>query len=167
MRFDYHTEYAADRALLRYAGERWAHGVLIAALLAAPFVLSKFYVGELTYLFIVCIASLGLMVLVGFTGQISLGHAAFLAIGAYAHVLLLTAGLPLVASLVLASLLTGAAGAVIGLPAIRTSGLYLAMVTLAFSVIVEHVIGRWKSVTGGFSGIAVPEPSLAASSSLA
>jgi branched-chain amino acid transport system permease protein len=160
VRFDYHTEYGADRALLRYWGERWAYGVLLAALLAAPFVLSKFYVGELTYLFIVCIASLGLMVVTGYTGQISLGHAAFLAIGGYAHALLLAAGVPFLVSLVLAGLIAGAAGAVVGLPAIRTSGLYLAMVTLAFAVIVEHVIGRWKSLTGGFSGVAVAEPSL-------
>ena len=158
MRFDYFTAHGQDRAWLRTPGARIAYALLVMALIAAPALLPRFYVGELTFLFILGIV--GLMVLVGYTGQVSLGHAAFMAIGAYAHVLALTAGVPLVLSLLLAMGLAAAVGAAIGLPAARTSGLYLAMVTLAFAIIVEHVIGRWKSVTGGFTGIAVPSPSL-------
>ena len=66
--------------------------------------------------------------------------------------------MPLPASLVLAALLSACAGLLVGIPAIRVSGLYLAMVTLAFAIIVEHVIGRWSSVTGGFTGLPVPDP---------
>lgn len=160
MRFDYNTAYGQDRDFLRYRSERVAYGLLVVGLALVPALLPRFYVGELTYIFIVCIASLGLMVLIGFTGQVSLGHAAFMAIGAYAHALMLTAGVPLVLSLLAAGVIAAAAGAALALPAIRTSGLYAAMVTLAFAVIVEHVIGRWKSLTGGFNGLSVPKPRL-------
>ena len=160
MRFDYHTAYGQDRELLRHAGERIAYGLLVVALVVAPALLPRFYVGELTYLFIVCIASLGLMVLIGYTGQVSLGHAAFMAIGAYAHAAMLAAGVPLVVSLIAAAMIAGAVGGAIGIPAIRTTGLYLAMVTLAFAFIVEHVAGRWKALTGGFTGLSVPKPLL-------
>jgi branched-chain amino acid transport system permease protein len=158
MRFHYDTSYRDSHALLRYLPGRLAYAVLLLALLAAPWVLPKYYVGEMSYLFIMCIASLGLMVLVGYTGQVSLGHSAFLAIGAYAHTWLLAKGIPLPVSMALAACFTGLIGLVIGLPAIRVSGLYLAMVTLAFAILTEHTIGHWASVTGGFSGLTVGKP---------
>lgn len=160
MKFDYDTSYSDGQALLRYRSDWVAYGLLAVVLLVAPWVLPKFFVGEITYLFIISVASLGLMVLKGYTGQVSLGHAAFVAIGAYSHVWMMNQGLPWLLSLPLAALVSGFVGFCIGLPAIRVSGLYLAMVTLAFSILVEHVVGRWKSVTGGFNGIAVPEPIL-------
>ena len=158
MRFHYDTSYRDSRTLLRYSGGRIAYGLLIVTLLAIPWLLPKYYVGEMSYVFIMCIASLGLMVLVGYTGQVSLGHSAFIAIGAYAHTWLLAQGMPLPLSMLLATGLTGAIGLVIGLPAIRVSGLYLAMVTLAFAILTEHVMGHWKGVTGGFSGLSVGNP---------
>lgn len=157
MRFHYNTDHGQSFAWLRYPADKFWYGLLMAMLVAAPFVLPKFYVGELAYLYILCIASLGLMTLTGWTGQVSLGHAAFIGIGAYAHALLLAAGWPWLLSLVSACALAAAAGVAIGLPAIRVSGLYLAMVTLAFSFVVEHVLGRWKSLTGGYNGMAVPD----------
>jgi len=156
MRFDYHTRYRQGMALMKSPLERALYAALLAGLVVLPFFASGYWLGEIAYVFILCIASLGLMVLVGFTGQISLGHAAFVAIGAYAHVWLMRQGVPMAASLPLAALITALAGFVVGLPAIRVSGLYLAMVTLAFAVIVEQVIGLWRSVTGGFIGLAVP-----------
>jgi branched-chain amino acid transport system permease protein len=160
MRFDYNTDYRQSFALLRHAQSKIVYALLALALTAAPWVVSDFALGEMTYVLILCIASMGLMVLTGYTGQVSLGHAAFLAIGAYAHAWLLTQGTPLLLSLVLAALLCAVVGLALGFPAIRVSGLYLAMVTLAFSVIVTHVIGNWNSVTGGFTGLAVPPPEL-------
>lgn len=160
MRFDYDTSYAEPLKLLRYPGDKIAYGMLLAVLIAAPFLLPKFYVGELSYIFILCIASLGLMVLTGYTGQVSLGHSAFVGIGAYAHAVLLALGWPFPASIPAASLIAGSAGLLIGLPAIRVSGLYLAMVTLAFSFVVEHILGGWKSVTGGYNGMPVSDPVL-------
>src|SRR5215213_3918698 len=116
MRFPYDTSYRDSRRLLRYGSDWLAYGALLVLLIAAPFILSRFYVGELTYLFIMCIASLGLMVLIGFTGQLSFGHAAFVAIGCYVHVWLLGQGMPLVPSLICAALFTGLIGLLIGLP---------------------------------------------------
>jgi branched-chain amino acid transport system permease protein len=161
MRFHYDTTYRDGQALLRYPVGRISYVLLLLVLLAVPWVLPRYYVGEISYLFIMCIASLGLMVLVGYTGQVSLGHSAFIAIGAYAHTWLLSRGVPLPLSMVLAACCSGLVGLVIGLPAIRVSGLYLAMVTLAFAILTEHTIGHWKSVTGGFNGLSVDNPVLA------
>jgi branched-chain amino acid transport system permease protein len=160
MRFDYDTSYRDADKLLRNPEARLSYSALVAALIAAPLVLSSFYTDELTYLFIMCVASLGLMVVTGMTGMVSLGHAAFLAIGAYAETWLLSHGVSLILSLPLSGVIAGALGLVIGLPAIRVSGLYLAMVTLAFASIIEHVAGSWASVTGGFTGMQVPDPDL-------
>jgi branched-chain amino acid transport system permease protein len=160
MKFDYHTRYRDGLRLLPHAQDRAAYGLLLLGLLAAPAFATPFVVGEMSYVFILSIASLGLMVLTGFTGQVSLGHAAFMAIGAYAHAWLLARGWPLLVSLPSAGLLCALVGLLLGIPALRVSGLYLAMVTLAFSMIVNHVAGRWTSVTGGFTGMAVDAPAL-------
>jgi branched-chain amino acid transport system permease protein len=107
---------------------------------------------QLHFICIYSIVGFGLMMLVGFTGQISLGHAAFLAVGAYTEALMQAAGVPFVISISCAALLAGAAGIIVGLPALRLKGIYLAIATLAFNVIVEEIIARWESVTGGNSG---------------
>lgn len=156
----YDTDYREARRLLRGTADRAAYAMLAAVLLLLPFVLPTFYVGELSFIFIMCVASLGLMTLTGFTGQVSLGQAAFVGIGAYVHTQLLTLGLPLLAAMASAAGCAALAGLAIGIPAIRVSGLHLAMVTLAFSVVTEHVLGRWKSITGGHQGLAVPDPAL-------
>jgi branched-chain amino acid transport system permease protein len=158
MRIDYDTSYVDPQRLLRYRSQWLAYGALILALIAAPWVLPAYYVGELNYLFIVSIASLALMILTGYTGQVSLGHAAFMAVGAYAQAWFLNNGLGFIAAILCASALTAMVGLVIGLPAIRVSGLYLAMVTLACALVTEQIIGRWKDVTGGYSGLSVPAP---------
>lgn len=160
MRFNYDVSYLDPMRLFRHRETRISYALLVVALVAAPFLLGPFYLGELTYLLILSIASLGLMVLKGYSGQVSLGPSAFVAIGAYAHAILLNAGVPFILSLPLAAAISGLAGALVGIPAIRVSGLYLAMVTLAFAIIVEHVLTRWKSVTGGFNGLEVPVPAL-------
>lgn len=160
MKFDYHTRYRQAFALLRHPRDWVLYGALLLGLLVAPMALSTWMVGEITYVFILCIAALGLMALTGFTGQVSLGHAAFVAIGAYAHAWLMTQGLPFVVAMPLAGVIAGLAGLVVGIPAIRVHGLYLAMVTLAFAIVVEQVIGLWRGVTGGFMGMMVPSPSL-------
>lgn len=160
MKFDYHTRYRDGFALLRHTDQRVLYGLLLAALLLVPLFATPFLLGELAYVFILCIASLGLMVLTGYTGQVSLGHAAFVAIGAYAHAYAMSKGVPMLLSLPLAGLVAGLAGLLVGIPAIRVSGLYLAMVTLAFAIIVEQLIGHWESVTGGFTGLAVADAAI-------
>src|SRR4029077_19973038 len=112
-----------------------------------------YVLSQLQFICIYSIVGLGLMLLTGYTGQISLGHAAFLATGAYTEALLQAAGMPFVVSLTSAALLSAAVGIVVGLPALRLKGIYLAIATLAFNVIVEEIITRWESLTGGSSGL--------------
>jgi len=160
MRFLRKTHYNQDIRLFAHRGQVFWYTALIALALCAPFWLDRFLVGELTQVFIYAIAGVGLMLLVGYTGLVSLGHAAFLAIGAYVHAWLLAQGVPWFVALGAATLVSGAIGGMIGVPALRMTGIYLAVATLAFAVIVEQVLVHWESVTGGFSGMAVPAAEL-------
>jgi branched-chain amino acid transport system permease protein len=156
MRFIFKTRYGQDLDLFKHNGQRFWYSMLALALLLAPFVMDDFYLGELSFVYIYAIAGIGLMLLVGYTGQVSLGHAAFLAIGAYCHAWLMSRGWPLPVSLLTASLFSAAVGAIVGRPTLRMTGVYLAIATLAFAVIVEQVIAHWESVTGGYRGMMVP-----------
>jgi branched-chain amino acid transport system permease protein len=155
MRFVFKTSYEQDTKLFRDRIDASWYVLLAAAVLVLPAVLPAYYVGETTWVFIYAITGVSLMVLVGYTGLVSLGHAAFLGIGAYAHAYFLQQGLPWVVSATLAITLTTACGLVVGLPALRMTGIYLAIATLAFSVIIQEVFSRWESVTHGLSGMAV------------
>lgn len=101
----------------------------------------------------------GLNILIGLSGQISFGHVAFYAIGAYISALMTMAGWPLPLAMVSAAVVTAIVGALLALPAVRVSGPYLAMVTIAFGFIIHHGLIEWRSVTGGANGLAgVPMP---------
>lgn len=158
MRFVLATSYGQDVDLFRHNGERFWYALLAAAVLVVPWLFGEFYVGELALVFIWAIAGIGLMILVGYTGLVSLGHAAFLAIGAYSHAALLKLGLPLPLSLAAATLLAAGIGALVGIPALRMTGVYLAVATLAFERIVAYAVEHWTPVTGGMRGMAVPQP---------
>ena len=153
MRFLFKTDYAQDLRLFKHGGQVFWYGLLVALLLAAPFAVGEYVMSQLQFICIYSIVGLGLMLLVGFTGQISLGHAAFLAIGAYTEALLQAKGVPFFISLPCAALFSAAVGWVVGLPALRLKGIYLAIATLAFNVIVEEVATRWEGLTGGNSGL--------------
>ena len=152
MRYIFKTDYDQDIRLFQHRGQVFWYGLLGVALLIAPFVVSGYVLSQLHFICIYAIVGFGLMLLVGYTGQISLGHAAFLATGAYTEALLQAAGMPFVVSLVSAALFSAAVGIIVGLPALRLKGIYLAIATFAFNVIVEEIITRWESVTGGNSG---------------
>jgi len=152
MRFIFKTDYDQDIRLFKHAGQVFWYGLLAAALLVAPHVLDEYVMSQMHFVLIYSIVGLGLMLLVGFTGQISLGHAAFLAVGAYTEALLQAKGIPFFVSLPCAALFSAVLGLIVGLPALRLKGIYLAIATLAFNVIVEEVITRWESLTGGNSG---------------
>ena len=158
MRFLFKTAYEQDIRLFRDGVAATWYGLLAVTVLLLPTLLSGYYVGEITWVFIYGICGVSLMVLVGYTGLLSLGHAAFLGIGAYAHAYFLQHGVPWVASVALATLITTASGIVVGLPALRMAGIYLAIATLAFAVIIQEVFTRWEAVTKGFAGMAVEKP---------
>jgi len=158
MRFMFKTAYEQDIRLFPDRVAAMWYGLLAVAVLLLPVLLSGYYVGEITWVFIYSICGVSLMVLVGYTGLLSLGHAAFLGIGAYAHAYFLQHGVPWVASVAMATLITTTCGIVVGLPALRMTGIYLAIATLAFSVIIQEVFTRWESVTKGFAGMPVEKP---------
>jgi branched-chain amino acid transport system permease protein len=155
VRFQFKTGYEQDVRLFKHGGQAFWYGVLAVLLLAAPWWAGDYVMTQLHFICIYSIVGFGLMMLVGFTGQISLGHAAFLAVGAYTEALMQAAGVPFVLSISCAALFSAAAGLIVGLPALRLKGIYLAIATLAFNVIVEEILARWHSVTGGNEGMTV------------
>ena len=129
--------------------------IVVVALTTAPFVSDNYVLYILGYVAINVIVALGRNVLVGYTGQISLGHAGVFAIGAYATVLLSNAGSPLLLAMLLGGLIAAGFGFLLGLPALRLEGPYLAVVTLGFGLTVETVFAK-VSAFGGATGPAVP-----------
>lgn len=160
MRFIRKTHYNQDIRLFAHNGQVFWYSLLLLAVLCGPLWLDRFLLGEFAQVFIYAIAGVGLMLLVGYTGLVSLGHAAFLAIGAYTHAWLLGQDAPWLVAAIGATLFSAFTGVMIGVPALRMTGIYLAVATLAFAVIVEQVIVHWESVTGGFGGMAVPATTL-------
>lgn len=152
MRFIFKTSYEQDLKLFKHGGTVFWYALLGILLLAAPWWASEYVMSQLHFICIYSIVGFGLMLLVGYTGQISLGHAAFLAVGAYTEALMQAAGVPFIVSLACAGLFAGAVGIIVGLPALRLKGIYLAIATIAFNVIVEEIVTRWESVTGGNQG---------------
>jgi branched-chain amino acid transport system permease protein len=158
MRFVFRTTYDQDLGLFRDPVQRGWYGGLLAAVILLPLALPSFLV-DISLVFIYGLCGLSLMVLAGYTGLVSLGHAAFLGIGAYAHVFFLQdLGLPWVVSVALAAALTAAAGVLVGLPALRMTGVYLTIATLAFALIIQEVFTRWERVTHGLKGRPVDKP---------
>ena len=157
MRFIFKTDYDQDIRLFKHKGAMFWYGLLALLVLAAPWLLNPdtrdYYLSQLGFICIYGIIGLGLMLLTGFTGQVSLGHAAFLAVGGYTEAILQAHGWPFAISLVAAFFLSGIAGIIIGLPALRVKGIYLAIATQAFGFIVEEITARWESMTGGNSGL--------------
>jgi branched-chain amino acid transport system permease protein len=110
---------------------------------------------------ITVVAALGLNLLVGYTGQISLAHAAFIAIGAYTTAILSSkVGLPFWICLLASGGMSAAVGCALGIPCLRLKGLYLAMATMSFGVVVENVFITWDKLTGGVRGIYVAKVSI-------
>lgn len=152
MRFVLKTSYTQDLGLFRDGVQRNWYVALLALVAALPLLVPE-YLGDLSLVFIYGLCGLSLMVLAGYTGLVSLGHAAFLGIGAYAHVYFAQdLGLPWIVAVGLAALLTAAVGILVGLPALRMTGVYLTIATLAFALIIQEVFARWDRVTGGLKG---------------
>lgn len=150
------TRYDDDIKFLAKTGEKVRVGLVIAFLIAAPLFLQSYYLSELGFLLVYAIAGIGLMILTGHTGQVSFGHAAFLGIGAYCHSILVAHGVPFTVSVVLTMILCGLVGMALGRSASKMHGFYLAIATLAFLILVETLLGEWKSMTNGHAGLAVP-----------
>ena len=160
MRFIFKTNYAQDVNLAKHGGHVFWFSLLVALLFAAPLLIPEYWLAQMTFVLIYSVVGLGLMLLAGFTGQFSLGHAAFLGVGAYTQAVLTSHGVPFPIALLGAALLSAVVGVVVGLPALRVKGIYLGMATLSFGFIVEEVFARWESVTGGNAGKHLKAPDL-------
>ncbi len=136
-------------------------GLVIVAAAALPLVAGGYGLYLVSTICAYGVAALGLNLLMGSAGLVSLGHAGFFAIGAYATTVAVTTyKLPYEAGLAAAVLLSAAVGALVGFPAVRLKGLYLAIATLAFGICTERLLYQMKEVTGGPYGLAVDPPVL-------
>ena len=149
------AESATSVAVWRWLG----CAALIAAAIVLPFTLSNYHVFQLTQVMIYAIAVLGLNILTGYNGQISLGHGGFFAAGAYtAAILMHRYGVPYWATLPPAGLVCFLLGVLFGLPALRFEGPYLALVTLAMAVAMPQLLKYFDTWTGGQQGITLVKP---------
>lgn len=130
--------------------------LLVAALALVPAAASQYWVFFVAMILINAIAAQGLNLVMGHAGQVSLGHAAFVAIGAYSTALVSTKlGLPLAVGAALGILLAMLFGVLVGIPSLRLDPLYLAMVTYGLGQVVVRVVNNWIDLTGGPNGVAV------------
>ena len=146
------------RGLLATAAAATAASIVLLLLVPA----TGYQLSIVAMVAITALVGIGLNVLVGLTGQVSLGHVAFYAIGAYVVAILDTRlAWSFWIALPLAGVVAGLAGAVLSIPALRVRGPYLAMLTIAFAFVVEQVAAEWVSVTGGWNGIGnIARPSM-------
>ena len=157
----FRTDYRQDFALVQTARERIALAVFAAALLVFPFLASPFGLDLACQVFLACIGALSLMLLTGYAGQISLGHAGLLAAGAFtAGILFRETGAPFWITLPSAALVGALVGVVFGLPSLRLRGLYLAVSTLALHFVVVYLGGEYETKRGFSTGIVIDPPSL-------
>jgi branched-chain amino acid transport system permease protein len=157
------TSYAADMALYPLPIARWTIAAIILLFaVVLPMALDEYYLSIINLVLIAVVGALGLNILVGYTGQISVGHAAFMSVGAYtAANLAVKLGLPFWVTLPAGGLMAALIGAIVGIPSLRIKGLYLAIATLAGQLIIEWIINHTPAISGGAqASIEVPRPEL-------
>lgn len=153
--------YAADEALLDTPFQRGLLIMFLVAFAMFPFVAGRYWLLMACLVAINVVSVTGLNILTGFTGLVSLGQAAFMGVGAYTVAILeMRVGSPFPINLLAAGLLSAAVGVVVGLPSLRVKGLYLAIATIAASVMLHFVFANWTSVTNGVRGLSMPPASL-------
>ncbi|PZF83357.1 branched-chain amino acid ABC transporter permease [Jiangella anatolica] len=144
------TSYRQERSALASRAGRTRLAVVAGLFLALPYLVGDYSLDLVNLVAVAAVASIGVNILTGYAGQLSVGHAAFAAVGAYGAVNLVgRAGLPLWAAVVVAALIAGCASLVFGLVAVRIRGLYLAIATLAAQFVIVWVLNHWEWVTGG------------------
>ena len=157
----FHSTYNKDMALRRTHAQKIRIVLLIIFMLVFPFLANRYYLTLANQVGIAIIGAIGLNILVGYTGQISLGQGGFMAVGAYtAGILTANMGMPWWASTIAACFMTALVGTIFGIPSLRLKGLYLAIATLAAQVIILWVVTHWDALTGGVDALVVPNPML-------
>lgn len=162
MRFIQRRSYLQDIQLFKYGSTKVWYGLLVLLMLALPLVIGTYWTSLLTLIAIYAIVALGMNLLTGYAGQISMGHAVFFAVGAYTSAYFtMKLGFPFWVALPCGGILSAILGICIGLPALRMKGLYLAIATMGFGFIAEQVMVSWESVTNGVNGIMLERPRIA------
>jgi branched-chain amino acid transport system permease protein len=159
---NFKESYQAELAIFETDfGRTWVIIGIILLLGVVPLFAGDYTLYILNTIGIYAIAAIGLNLLIGYTGQISMGHGAFFGVGAYAGaVLALRLGFPFWLAVPAAGLFTALVGMVFGIPSLRLKHLYLTIATLAGQFIIEYVLVQWESMTGGAEGIMVPKASI-------
>src|SRR5690348_18329470 len=156
------TSYAADMALYPLPIAKWAVAAFAGLfIVVVPLTLGEYYVSILNLILIAVVGALGLTILVGYTGQISIGHGAFMSVGAYtAANLIVRLDAPFWVTIPAGGLMAALIGAVVGIPSLRIKGIYLAIATLAAQLLIEWTINHVPAISGGVqASIQVPRPS--------
>lgn len=153
------SSHKEDERIFRTRFQRFYLYLFFLLIALSPFYGDEYNFYILNLVLINLVGALGLNLLIGFTGLLSLGHAAFLGVGAYTSALLISHwGVPLPLSLMGAGLVAAGCGLVVGIPSLRIKGFYLMVATLAFQFIIEYTIIHWESLTRGIRGIELPPP---------
>jgi branched-chain amino acid transport system permease protein len=149
--------YAQDMAIFRTKTHWFWLWLLLVALLTAPMYWPNYWLGVINLIMIIIVSATGLNILTGYCGQLSIGHAGFMAVGAYTSAILSGRyGVPYLAAMLCGGVMAGLVGMLFGTSSLRVKGFYLAISTLAAQFIILWVIGHWTSLTGGTMGMAVP-----------
>jgi branched-chain amino acid transport system permease protein len=158
---NFKDSYASDMAVFPIPLDRFGLGVmLVLAFLVIPLTLDDYWLSSIMIPFYgFALAALGLNFLTGYAGQVSIGHAAFMAVGAYASLILYSRyGVPLLPSILGGGIVSAAFGTIFGIPSLRIKGFYLAISTLAAQFIIQWIITHWQWVSGGvFGTVDVPK----------
>ena len=157
----FHNRYRTDERIFQTIWVRLWLTVFVIFVLLMPLFASDYIIYVTNIIFIFIVGAIGLNILTGFTGQISIGHGAFVAVGAYTSAILTTKlGLSFWIALPIAGFFTALIGMIFGIPSLRVKGLYLVIATLAAQFIIEYTIVHWENLTNGITGIFVPSPEL-------
>lgn len=152
--------YAQDMAIFR-TKTHWALLLALFVILGTGPLYWGSWISVAILIGITIIAATGLNILTGYCGQLSIGHAGFIAVGAYTSAVLTSRlDLPFLVGLLCAGIMSGLIGMFFGIPSLRVKGFYLAITTIAAQVIIIWVINHWSNVTGGFMGMAAPPASI-------
>ena len=143
MAFRIRTGYEDDLRLFRTPQSIASYAILLLVSPLRALLVGSYFLSQIVFVLIYTIVGIGLVLLSGYAGQTSIGHAAFLAIDRHTAANAAKFGVPLYLPLPAAGLLTGLVGWLVGLPALRLHGIYLAIATFAFAIIVEEILARW------------------------
>ncbi|MBW1910098.1 MAG: branched-chain amino acid ABC transporter permease [Deltaproteobacteria bacterium] len=158
---DFKETYIKDEEIFQSLFVKFWLGLFFIFLFVFPFIANAYMLYVANMIGFAIIGAVGLNLLTGFTGQISLGHAAFVGVGAYTSAILVTRlGFSFWLSIPFAGLVAAFAGMIIGIPSLRVKGLYLCIATLAAQFIFEFIFIHWESMTKGITGINIPPPSI-------